>query len=369
MKVALFLPNWLGDLAMATPTIRAVRRHFGPKAFLAGILRPYLADVLGGTDWLNEQWFFDPRSKDSELHSVGVARRMREQRFDMAILMPNSLRAAAVAWLGGAKERIGYVRYGRGPLLTGKLYPRRESDGTGSVFSRFWRPLAAAPMVDTYLELARVIGCGEESPKLELATVEADEHSADGVFKRLGLRGDGGIIALNSSGAYGGAKLWPTEYFGHLAQRIVDELDYDVLVTCGPKEREIAHEIVVLAGRPRVFSMADQPMDLGTAKAVIRRCRMMVSTDSGPRHVAAALGLPVVTMFGPMLPVWSENPTQQATNLILELDCIGCHQRTCPLVHHLCMRDLTVPMVFEAMTQLLEKTGGVASPSSPRAMG
>ena len=193
------------------------------------------------------------------------------------------------------------------------------------------------PMVTSYLELAYALGCGDESPRLELATVEADERSADQVFGRLGLAGNGRVVALNSSGAYGAAKLWPVEYFGQLARRIVDELDHDVLVTCGPKERDMARRIVGLAGSARVLSMADQPMDLGTAKACIRRCGLMVSTDSGPRHVAAALGLPVITLFGPMLPIWSENPTQQAVNLILDLDCIGCQQRVCPLKHHRCM--------------------------------
>jgi heptosyltransferase-2 len=342
MKIAIFLPNWLGDLTMATPMLRAMRRHFGPQAHVAGILRPYLADVLAGTAWLDEQWFFDPREKDPDRHGSAVARRMRAERFDMAVLLPNSLRTAIVAWLGRAKERIGYVRYGRGPLLTGKLYPRRVGNR-----------LLPLPMVHTYLELAQVLGCGEESPRLELATVEADERSADGVFQRLGLPGDGRVVAMNSSGAYGAAKLWPVEYFGLLARRVVDELDHDVLVTCGPKEREIARTVVRLADSPRVFSMADQPMDLGTAKACIRRCRLMVSTDSGPRHVAAAFGLPVITLFGPMLPIWSENPTQQAVNLLLDLDCIGCHRRVCPLGHHRCMRDLSVETVFAATQQCL----------------
>lgn len=344
MKIALFLPNWLGDLAMATPTLRAIRQHFGPQAHLVGIMRPYLADVLAGTDWLDEQWFFNPRAKDRSQHSWSIARRMRPERFDMAVLMTNSLRAAAIAWLGGAKQRIGYVRYGRGPLLTGKLYARRVG--------RQFLPL---PMVDTYLELARALGCNDLSPRLELATVEADERSAERVFEGLGLRGDGRIVALNSSGAYGAAKLWPVEYFGQLARQIVDTLDHDVLVFCGPKERDIARQVVGQADHPRVFSMADQPMDLGTSKACIRRCRMMVSTDSGPRHVAAAFGLPVVTLFGPMLPVWSENPTQQAINLMLDLDCIGCHKRACPLGHHRCMRDLSVETVFEAVDEILQE--------------
>jgi heptosyltransferase-2 len=342
MRIALFLPNWLGDLAMATPALRAMRRHFGPQTHMVGILRPYLADVLAGAAWLDEQWFFAPHARDRSQRCWAVARRMRADRFDMAVLFTNSFRTAAVAWLGRAKERIGYVRYGRGPLLTGRLYPRRVG-----------RRLVPMPMVETYLELARVLGCGNESPRLELATVEADERSADSIFQRLGLRDDGRIVALNSSGAYGASKLWPVEYFGQLARRIVDELGHDVLVTCGPKEREIARQVVALADNARVCSMADQPMGLGTAKACIRRCRLMVSTDSGPRHVAAALGLPVITMFGPMLPIWSENPTQRAVNLVLDLDCIGCHQRVCPLKHHRCMRELSVEQVFAAVVELL----------------
>jgi heptosyltransferase-2 len=342
MKIAIFLPNWLGDLAMATPTLRALRRHFGPQAYLVGILRPYLADVLNGTPWLDAQWFFNPHAKDRSQRAWAVARRMRAERFDMAVLLTNSLRTTIVAWLGRAKERIGYVRYGRGPLLTGKLYPRRDERG-----------ILPEPMVATYLELARALGCGDESPRLELATLETDERSADGVFERLGLWKGGGIVAINSSGAYGGSKLWPVEYFGELARRIVAELEQDVLVMCGPKERDVARRIVELAANPQVVSMADQPMDFGTAKACIRRCRAMVSTDSGPRHVAAALGLPVVTLFGPMRPIWSENPTQRAENLVLDLDCIGCHRRVCPLGHHRCMRDLTVDRVFAATKKLL----------------
>jgi heptosyltransferase II len=342
MKIAVFLPNWLGDVAMATPALRAMRRHFGPEARIVGIVRPYLADVLNGTSWLDEQWLFDPRSKDRSRRVWAVARRMRAEHFDMALLMTNSFRTAWLAWLGRAEQRIGCVRYARGPLLTGKLYPRRIG-----------RHIVPIPMVETYLDIARAVGCGEESPRLELATVEADERSADGVFQRLNLRRDGRVVALNSSGAYGGSKLWPVEYFAELARRINAELDRDVLVFCGPKERDIARRIVALAPQGRVFSMADQPMDLGTAKACIRRCRLMVSTDSGPRHVAAAFGLPLVTMFGPMLPVWSENPTQQAVNLVLDLDCIGCHKRVCPLGHHRCMRDLTVDRVFAAVVSLL----------------
>jgi heptosyltransferase-2 len=343
MNIAVFLPNWLGDLAMATPTLRAMRRHFGREARIVGILRPYLFDLLGGSDWLDELWPFDPRAEDRSLHGWALAKRMRGEKIDAAVLLTNSLRTAIIAWGGGAKQRVGYARYGRGPLLTDKLIPRRNRGR-----------IVPEPVVDSYLAIAEKLGCGEESQRLELRTTEADERSADAIFARLKLRGDGRVVLLNSSGAYGGAKLWPVDYFGELAGRIVRRFDHDVLVMCGPKERDIARRIVATAASDRVFSMADQPMDLGTAKACIRRGRMMVSTDSGPRHVAAALGLPIVALYGPMLPVWSENPTQQAVNLVLDLPCIGCHKRVCPLGHHRCMHDLTVDRVFAETEKMLD---------------
>ena len=304
MKIAIFLPNWLGDFVMATPVLRAVRRKFGNDTRLVGILRPYLAGVLSGTNWLDEQWFFHPRAVDRSQRAWAVANRMRRERFDLAILLTNSLRPALMAWWAGAKQRIGYVRYGRGPLLTHKLYPRRVSGR-----------IVPEPVVETYLTIADALGCGYESARLELAVTASEEESADTVFKRLGLRRDGRLILLNSGSAYGGARVWPAEYFGRLARRMTKQCDHDVLVMCGPNERSVAMDIVKHADSSRVFSMADQPLDLGTAKACIRRGRLMVSTDSGPRHIAAALGKPVITLYGPTPPVWSENPTQRAINL------------------------------------------------------
>jgi heptosyltransferase-2 len=345
MNIAVFIPNWLGDLVMATPAFRAIRRRFGREAKIVGILRPYLTDMLGGSDWFDELWPFDPKAKDRSLHGWSLAKRMRVAKFEIAVLLTNSLRPAIISWCGGAKRRIGYARYGRGPFLTDKLEPRRL-DGR----------IVPEPVVETYLAIARALGCGEESPRLELHTTEADERSADGVFNRLQLRRDGRIVLLNSSGAYGGAKLWPVEYFGELARQIVAKTDCDVLAICGPKERDTARRIVEIGASPRVRSMADEPMDLGTSKAVMRRGRLMVSTDSGPRHAAAAMGLPVVGLYGPMLPVWSENRTQQAVHLSLDLPCIGCHKRVCPLKHHRCMRDLSVDRVFNETMKLLEAT-------------
>jgi heptosyltransferase-2 len=350
MNIVLFFPNWLGDLVMATPALRAIRRHFARPARLVGILRPNLAELLAGTDWLDEHWLFDPRSNRRGRRQVALIRRMRRERFDMAVLFPNSLRTAMLAWLGGACQRIGHVWDGRGPLLTGKVYPKRH-----------WGRLVPSPLVNHYLALAEAVGCPPESPRLELACTQAERQVTDAIWQKLGLRGDGRVIALNSSGAYGEAKLWPVEHFGGLARRIAQQTDHDVLVICGPQEREAARRIVRLADHPRVFSLADERLGLSTSKASIQRSRLMISTDSGPRHVAAAFGKPVVTLFGPTMPIWVENPTVCSVHLQLDLDCIGCGKRGCPLGHHRCMRELSVEAVFTEVVQLLQARASVCA--------
>ncbi len=346
---------------MATPTLRAVRRHFGPSARITGILRPQLAELLNGSDWLDEQLPFDPKSRRREHGRLALIARMRRQRFDIALLLTNSLHTAALAWLGGARQRVGYARDGRSLLLTKPIEAARVG--------RQFLPL---PMVESYLALARAIGCPEESPQLELNVTAAESEQAARVWRDLGLRTDGRVVALNSTGAYGTAKLWPAEHCATLARQIVEQLDHDVLVLCGPGERDAARAIAARAsgapstlgpGHPvfpgrgsRVFSLAAQAVSLGLTKGCLARCRLMISTDSGPRHIAAALGRPVVTLLGPTLPAWIENPSVRGPMLRTELDCLGCGKRTCPLVHHRCMRDLTPERVLAEVAALVRTT-------------
>ena len=354
-KLIVFLPNWVGDLVMATPALRALRRHFGPAAELVGVMRPHLAELLQGTNWLSAAWPFDPRSKDPSLRRWALLRRMRRARFDVALLMPNSLHAALLAWLGGARQRVGYARDGRSLLLTRTLCP--PTAGGRRV---------ECPMVDYYLMLATAVGCEPESPRLELATRESDEKSAEQVFARLGLPGDGRVVGLNTGSANGAARCWPAERLAALARRVVERLEHHVLVFCGPKERELARSIAAQAGSDRVACMADQPLDFGTAKACLRRIGLLVTSDSGPRHIAAAMGTPVMTLYGPTTPLASENPTVRAINVQLDLPCIGCWKPICPLGHNRCMTDLTVDTVYAEVARAIG-AGATAASDGPYA--
>lgn len=343
MKIGVFIPNWIGDAAMCTPTLRALRRKFDGDR-LVGIMRPYVADVLAGTPWLDERIVFDKKSKYAAERTPSTLGRLRKARFDAIVLLTNSFRAALLAWASGARTRVGYVRYGRGPLLTHKLY-----------FPRLGRRRLPSPMIDAYLQLAYALGCEPESNRLELATLACDEAAADAVWEKWNLPPGDQVVVMNSGGAYGAAKLWPSEYFAELARRIATTTGLAVLVTCGPDEREIARRIVRGADHPRVVSLADEPISIGLTKACIRRSRILVTTDSGPRFFAVAFDVPVITLFGPTDIAWTRTHYKREICLKHPVPCSPCGRRTCPLGHHECMRSLAVERVFaEVSSQLSE---------------
>ena len=333
-RIGIFLPNWIGDVAMATPALRAIRTTFSD-ARLVGFHKPYVAEVLGGTNWLDEMIPFHPKSKNKSLGSLSVIKRMRKMKLDTAILMTNSLRTAAIAWLGGARERIGYVRYGRGPLLSNRLHPPRNG-----------RKLVPISAVDYCLSLAYAAGCPTEERRMQLAVQDTDHAIADDVWKQLELDDGSNVVVLNTGGAYGAAKNWPEEYFAELARRIVDELGAMVLVICGPAERETVARIEAAANHPRVRSLAEIDVSIGPLKACLDRVGLVVSTDSGPRHLAVALDTKVVSLVGSIDPGWSTTYHSLETRLQHKVDCGPCGKRICPLEHHRCMRDLTVERVF-----------------------
>jgi heptosyltransferase-2 len=342
MKLAVFLPNWIGDAVMATPALRTLRTQFAG-AHLVGVLKPYIAGVLEGAPWLDAKIFLDSRGPWGHRWPA-VAARLRRQRIDLAVLFQNSFRPALAAYLGGCRRRVGYVRYGRGRLLTDRLTPLRDAAGRR----------VPSPILDAYNRLAEQVGCPKPSYRLELFTTTRDEAGADAVWRYAHFAGCPEVIGLNPGAAFGSAKHWPVEHFAALARDLVDRRGSGVLVLCGPAEREQARRIISLARRPGVYSLADHPVSVGLTKACVRRVDLLVTTDSGPRHFAAAFGRPVVTLFGPTHIAWTETYFDAAVHLQKKVDCGPCQRRVCPLDHR-CMTGLTPAEAFAAVTDLLAR--------------
>jgi heptosyltransferase II len=344
MRIGIMLPNWIGDLAMATPALRALRKHFAD-AELIGLVRPYAAEVLAGTTWLDRLIPWEHRGWQALPGNILTAWQLRQQRFDSFLLLRHSFTSALVARASGATRIVGYERGGGSRLLTDAL-PQPRSDGKRL-------PVSA---VDSYLGIVYLLGCPRESRQLELRTTPEEEAAGAAILRELRIPADQPAIMLNTGGAYGGAKHWPVEHGAALARRAAKELGLRVIVNCGPAESAAADEIVRLAGHPHVTNVAHLPLPLrgiGPSKAVIRRMQLMVSTDSGPRHLAAALGVPTITLFGPIDPAWSTNYQPGGVKLRLDLPCAPCGKRVCPLQHQQCMRNLSADMVFAAVQRKL----------------
>lgn len=343
MKILIFCPNWVGDVVMATPTIRGIRKHF-PDAHLAAVLRPYVAETIAGNPWLDEMILHHHRSSDPAQRSWNVVKQVRQRQFDVAILLTNSMRTALIAWLGGVKRRIGYARDGRWLFLNDRLSPANDNGRR-----------EPSPVIDYYLRLAYHLGVTTQPYQMELFTSDADERQADAIWGKFGFTPSDRLVVLNPGAAFGAAKRWPSLYFAELAKKLVDHQGVKVLILCGPQERGFARFIADGSMRPRfVKSMADENVSIGLSKALVRRSTLMVSTDSGPRHFAAAFNVPVVSLFGPTHIEWTDTYFSKEIKLQHKLPCGPCQQRTCPLGHLRCMKELSVETVYEAAVSLLK---------------
>jgi len=341
--VAVFLPNWIGDVVMATPAVRAARQHFKHSRLIA-VCKPYVADVLAGSPWFDDVVLLDKRGlKDRSF--LAVVQKLRGLKTDTAVLFPNSFRVALVARLAGCKTVVGFARYFRDGLLSHRLYVTRDDHGQP-------KPV---PIVDDYNRIVEKLGVPNPGHRLELFTNPVDDAAAELFWSKHALQRFPKVVGLNPGGAFGAAKHWPTEYFADLARSFADRHGSGVIVLCGPAEREIARRIATLAQRPGVVAMGDTGLSLGLTKAIVRRLSAMVTTDSGPRHFAAAFDVPVVSLFGPTHIGWTETYFAKAINLQKKLPCGPCQQRVCPLSHHRCMTELAPAEVFAATNELLQK--------------
>lgn len=343
MRLGIFLPNWIGDVAMATPAVRALRKHVADGQ-LTAIMRPYVAEALGGNPWFDAEILYDKKSSaDPALHWPAVLQRLRDADFDAVVLLTNSLRTGWMAYRSGARERIGTVGNLRSPLLTTRVYPAKQ--GSRSL---------TLPPVSGYLQIAYAAGAQPEAPTLELFTATADEQAADVVWRRLNLPAGDRVVVLNTGGAFGAAKDWPAANFTQLALRFAREHNFHVLLNCGPAERQAVRNIVAEARDERITSLADEEsLPLGLTKAVIRRSRLLVTTDSGPRFFGIAFGVPTISLFGPTSVEATRTGAAHDVGISLGLACQPCMARTCPLNHHRCMRDLSVDRVWSAVSAAL----------------
>ncbi len=325
MKILVRATNWVGDAIMAIPALRAVRARF-PEARIAIVARPYVADIYHGQKLCDDLISYDPKGAHAGL--IGrerLARELRAQGFDVALLLQNAFDAAWLAWRAGIPERIGYARDGRSLLLTKRI--RAPKSGEIRAHEQFY-----------YLELLRRTGWIDTLPA-------------------AGARRNVPRIAIGAGASYGSAKCWPPERFADFVNRFRVSADADVILFGTASEEPVSDAIAAGITGPSIglvgkTAIADLP-------ALLSRCQLFVGNDSGAMHVAAAVGLPVVAIFGPTDSHGTAPMTTRCTIIQERPYCSPCFLRRCPIDHR-CMTNVA-PEAVEAAARGWLRSVEVAS--------
>ena len=335
MKILIRSTNWVGDAIMALPALRAVRKRC-PEAEIGIVGRPYVTDIYRDQEICDQ--FIPYDSKGLHKGFFGrerLAAELRAQKFDVALLLQNALDAAWLAWRANIPERIGYARDARSFLLT-KAVPLPRH-GEIPMHEGFY-----------YLELLRRAGwldSVQDETFIGLSVPEEKRRSADEFLCNSGVRQGALRIAIGAGASYGSAKCWPPPRFAEVANRLQSEADADVILFGTAAEASVSTAISSDMRRPPIdltgkTAIADLP-------ALLSQCHVFIGNDSGAMHVAAAVGLPIVGMFGPTDPNGTAPVTTRCSIVQQRPYCSPCFLRRCPTDHR-CMTAITADMVEAA---------------------
>jgi len=336
VKILIRATNWVGDAIMALPALRAVRARFSD-AEVAIVARPYVADIYRDQHICNQLIHYDPNG----IH-VGVSGRerladeLRAQKFDVAILLQNAFDAAWLAWRANIPERIGYARDGRSLLLT-KPVPIPKP-GEIPAHEKFY-----------YLELLRRAGWVDslsDESFIAMSVPEEKRRRAAEFLVESGARAHALRVAIGAGASYGSAKCWPPPRFAELANRLQFQSDANIILFGTAAEAAVSNAIATEIRRPPInltgkTAIADLP-------ALLSQCHLFIGNDSGAMHVAAAVGLPVVAVFGPTDPLGTAPVTPHCTIVQEKPYCSPCFLRRCPTDHR-CMTKISPDMVETAV--------------------
>jgi lipopolysaccharide heptosyltransferase II len=348
-RILIVLPTWVGDVVMATPVLQALFERF-PGADIAVLTQRHLLPLLDGSPWGQHCYIWPPRNKSAEAkqaHKKLIAE-LRRQKFDLAIMLPNSLRSAWLCWRSGAKRRLGFNRDGRGLLLTDALAVPNKIPGG-------FEPM---PMVDYYAELAIAMGCEHPGDQLKLFTTADCDEAVERRLLVCDVKADRPVVVISPGANFGASKCWAPERFAAVADYLVEKHDVAIVMSPGPGEEPLAEAIHKSMSRPSALLTAPC-LTLGELKSLISRSVLLIGNDTGPRHFARAFNTSRVTVFGPTERRWTDTSHGGETIIQVDVPCGPCHKKICPLEHHDCMNLVTVDMVSRACdSELAALKGG-----------
>jgi heptosyltransferase-2 len=335
--------NWVGDAVLTVPALRELRRLL-PRAHVTLATRPWAEGIFEGADFIDD-FLITPETSSRPRSVFAEARVWRERRFDLAVLFPNAFAPALVAALARVPFRVGYATQGRSALLTHRL---RVPDWRGHRHELFYYLNLVAELERLLYETSTVEA---REPDTRLPAPEARTREALAVLRDAGVRAGRPLVAMCPGSTNSRAKRWPAERFAAVADMLAESAGAEVILVGAAEESDISEE-VARRMRVRPFVLTGRT-DLSQTAAVLRASDLLVTNDTGPAHVAAAVGCPVVVIFGPTNPVTTRPFSESAEVVRRPPDCAPCMLRDCPIDHR-CMTAVTAEEVFGRAAHALE---------------
>ena len=329
------MPNWLGDAVMATPVITDLRNQW-PKATITAMCQAGVATLLRGNPHLNEIFSF---SKPNEfLHRQqrrNLIARLRQGKYDLGILLPNSFSSAWWFWRGGVRTRVGFASDGRSFLMThAPAFPPERGQ---------------EHLVRTYKRLLEPLGIPASNTPPRLYVTESERSAAKAIFRQHQIPEGASIVGINPGAAFGSAKCWLPERFREVIAHLATRPNTYVVCFADAAGADLVHGICQ--------GMPSQVIDLAAATslreliALIEQCTVFLTNDSGPMHIAAALKTPLVALFGSTNDI-ATGPYGHGEIIHKHVECSPCYRRICPIDFR-CMTRITSDEVYATLMHYL----------------
>ncbi len=333
MKIIVRLPNWIGDTVLALPALRSLRAAY-PEAEIWLAAHPWIKELFDSFSLIQGCFPIPDKSNLRKLKETSAL--IKQQCFDLGLLFTNSFSSAFLFYLARIPERWGYVRDGREILLTKTVRPQRKEP-----------PLH---QVDYYLSLLSQLGISTQAESLSLDNGWVQKKEVASLLAKHRISSKKPLIILHPGAAYGPAKRWPAAHYSRLADLLQERLDAQVAITGSNNDFLLAEEIQrPLKKKPVSFC---GKTSLPLLASLIREASLFITNDTGPMHIANALKIPVVALFGPTDPRVTGPYQPPAAVLKKEVACWPCHYRQCPFDHR-CLVSISPEEVLNACRQFI----------------
>ena len=344
-KILIRGTNWVGDAVISIPAMKEIRRLF-PSAHIALLIRPWVRDVYSAVDFVDEIIDYDKDGVHRGLQGFfKLIADLRGRAFDLAVLLQNAFEAALIAWCARIPRRIGYARDGRSVLLTDAqpIDPavRREHQAYYylGILSAFGLPA---------LHLREHT---DSLPDISIGVRDTDRTAAREMLLSAGIHAGETVVGINPGAFYGEAKRWFADRYAAVADALAGRYRARIVIFGSPTDRSTAEDVAANMKHPSLI-LAGQTT-LGQLMGLLKECQLLITNDSGPMHLAAALDVPQLALFGSTSEIATGPLSRRAVVIKHPVDCNPCFLRKCPTDFR-CMKNISVQQVVEAAQKILE---------------